>query len=113
MPYWRGLDIVVNNVGYAWDAGVHAMTDEQFQAMLDIHLAVPFRLARASAPGTVGPRPRTTTPAASQRHRKTVIVSSLAGQWGLVGAGNYASAKAGMLGLMRTLAQEWGASEST
>ena len=36
------------------------------------------------------------------------MVSSLAGQWGLVGAGNYASAKAGMLGLMRTLAQEWG-----
>jgi 3-oxoacyl-[acyl-carrier protein] reductase len=36
------------------------------------------------------------------------MVSSLAGQWGLVGAGNYAAAKSGMLGLMRTLAQEWG-----
>jgi 3-oxoacyl-[acyl-carrier protein] reductase len=43
-----------------------------------------------------------------QRQRKTVMVSSLAGQWGLPGAGNYAAAKAGMLGLMRTLAQEWG-----
>ena len=36
------------------------------------------------------------------------MVSSLAGQWGLAGAANYAAAKAGMLGLMRTLAQEWG-----
>src|SRR6185295_16581424 len=44
----------------------------------------------------------------AQRHRKTVLVSSLAGQWGLAGAANYAAAKAGMLGLMRTLAQEWG-----
>ncbi len=42
------------------------------------------------------------------RHRKTDMVSSMAGEWGLVGAGNYASAKAGVLGLMRTLAQEWG-----
>lgn len=101
------IDIVVNNAGYAWDSGIHNMTDEQFQAMLDIHLVVPFRLARATAPifkaaaaadDIVG---RTT-------HRKTVMVSSLAGQWGLVGAGNYAAAKAGMLGLMRTLAQEWG-----
>ena len=44
------LDIVVNNAGYAWDGGIHSMSDEQFQAMLDIHLVVPFRLARATAP---------------------------------------------------------------
>ena len=75
--------------------------------MLDIHLIVPFRLARACAP--------VFRSAAAQEdeeciegYRKFVMVSSLAGQWGLMGAGNYASAKAGMLGLMRTLAQEWG-----
>ena len=43
------------------------------------------------------------------RHRKTVMVSSMAGEWGLDGAANYAAAKAGVLGLMRSLAQEWGA----
>src|SRR6185312_8633136 len=43
-------DIVVNNAGYTWDGVAHKMTDEQFQAMLDIHTVVPFRVARALAP---------------------------------------------------------------
>ena len=44
------LDIVVNNAGYTWDAPLHKMSDEQFQAMLDIHNVVPFRVLRAAAP---------------------------------------------------------------
>ena len=44
------IDIVVNNAGYTWDGVAHKMTDEQFQAMLDIHTVVPFRVARAMAP---------------------------------------------------------------
>ncbi len=83
------------------------MTDDQFQAMLDIHLIVPFRLARACAP-VFRAAAKADDEAGITRHRKTVMVSSMAGEWGLVGAGNYASAKAGVLGLMRTLAQEWG-----
>jgi 3-oxoacyl-[acyl-carrier protein] reductase len=102
-----GLDIVVNNAGYAWDAGIHNMTDEQFQAMIDIHLVVPFRLARASAP-VFRAAAEADDERGVSRHRRTVMVSSMAGAWGLAGAGNYAAAKAGMLGLMRTLAQEWG-----
>jgi 3-oxoacyl-[acyl-carrier protein] reductase len=102
-----GLDIVVNNAGYAWDGGVHSMTDEQFQAMLDIHLIVPFRLARACAPHFRAAA-RADDETGSARHRKTVMVSSQAGVGGLAGAANYAAAKAGMLGLMGTLAQEWG-----
>lgn len=102
-----GLDIAVNNAGYAWDGGIHSMTDDQFQAMLDIHLVVPFRLARACAP-VFRAAAEAESEAGQTRHRKTVMVSSMAGEWGLVGAGNYAAAKAGMLGLMRTLAQEWG-----
>ena len=102
-----GVDIVVNNAGYAWDGGIHAMSDEQFQAMLDIHLIVPFRLARACAP-VFRAAAKADDEAGVTRHRKTVMISSMAGEWGLVGAGNYASAKAGVLGLMRTLAQEWG-----
>lgn len=101
------IDIVVNNAGYAWDGGIHSMTDDQFQAMLDIHLIVPFRLARACAP-VFRSAVQKEDEAGIEGYRKFVMVSSLAGQWGLMGAGNYASAKAGMLGLMRTLAQEWG-----
>jgi 3-oxoacyl-[acyl-carrier protein] reductase len=44
------VDIVINNAGYTWDGVVHKMTDEQFQAMLDIHTIVPFRVVRAIAP---------------------------------------------------------------
>src|SRR3954462_12181814 len=38
------LDIIVNNAGYPWDGPIHKMSDEQFQAMLDIHNVVPFRV---------------------------------------------------------------------
>ena len=100
------LDIVVNNAGYAWDAGTHAMSDEMFQAMLDIHLVVPFRMARATAPHWRDAA-RRDDEAGIERHRRTVMVSSGAAILGLPGAANYASAKAGMLGLMRTLAREW------
>ena len=44
------VDCVVNNAGYTWDGVVHRMSDEQFQAMLDIHTVVPFRVIRALAP---------------------------------------------------------------
>ena len=44
------VDVVVNNAGYTWDGVVHKMNDEQFQAMLDIHTIVPFRMIRALAP---------------------------------------------------------------
>ncbi|HZC90625.1 MAG TPA: SDR family NAD(P)-dependent oxidoreductase [Mycobacterium sp.] len=104
---YGALDIVVNNAGYAWDSRVHAMTDEQFQAMLDIHLVVPFRLARACAP-VFRAAAKADANEGAVRHRKTVMVSSMAAVWGLDGAANYATAKAGMLGLMRSLAQEWG-----
>jgi 3-oxoacyl-[acyl-carrier protein] reductase len=90
--HYHGLDIVVNNAGYAWDSRVHAMSDEQFQAMLDIHLVVPFRLARACAP-VFRAAAKADAGNGVLRQRKTVMVSS----------------KAGMLGLMRSLAQEWGA----
>jgi 3-oxoacyl-[acyl-carrier protein] reductase len=102
-----GLDVVVNNAGYALDGGVHSLSDEDFQAMLEIHVVVPFRLARACAP-VFRDLARMDEADAVLRNRKTVMVSSGAGQWGLAGGANYASGKAGVLGLMRSLAQEWG-----
>src|SRR6266536_1718276 len=44
-----GLDIIVNNAGYTWDNVIQKTTDEQFQAMLDIHMVAPFRVLRAAS----------------------------------------------------------------
>ena len=49
MDKFGGLDIIVNNAGYTWDSTIQKMTDEQFQAMLDVHLVAPFRILRAAA----------------------------------------------------------------
>jgi 3-oxoacyl-[acyl-carrier protein] reductase len=97
-----GLDILVNNAGYSWDAPVARMTDEQMQAMLDIHLVVPFRLCRAAAPHLCH------GDAMATPYRKVVNVASLAHSFGNPGAANYVSAKAGVIGLTRSLANEWG-----
>lgn len=99
-----GIDIVVNNAGYSWDAVVQKMSDEQWQTMLDVHLTAPFRILRAvqpifSAAAAHGQRPHC---------RKVVNISSLVGLGGNPGQVNYASAKAGVIGMTKTLAKEWG-----
>jgi 3-oxoacyl-[acyl-carrier protein] reductase len=101
------LDILVNNAGYTWDGVIHRMTDEQFQAMLDIHTIVPFRVIRALAPHW--------REAAKQEmgegkevFRKIVNVTSISGTMGNAGQVNYSAAKAGVVGLTKTLAKEWG-----
>ncbi len=101
------LDIVVNNAGYTWDGPIHKMSDDQFQAMLDIHNVVPFRVLRAAAP-------HLREPAKKEREegrevfRKVVNVSSISGTMGNAGQANYSSGKAGVVGLTKTLAKEWG-----
>ena len=101
------VDIVVNNAGYTWDGVVHRMTDEQFQAMLDIHTIVPFRMTRAIAPAW---RDAAKAEAAEGKEvfRKIVNVSSISGTMGNAGQVNYSAAKAGVVGFTRTLAKEWG-----
>jgi 3-oxoacyl-[acyl-carrier protein] reductase len=101
------VDILVNNAGYTWDGVIHRMTDEQFQAMLDIHTIVPFRVIRALAPHW--------REAAKQElgegkevFRKIVNVTSISGTMGNAGQVNYSAAKAGVVGLTKTLAKEWG-----
>jgi 3-oxoacyl-[acyl-carrier protein] reductase len=104
---WGRLDIVVNNAGYTFDAPIHKMSDEQFQAMIDIHNVVPFRVLRAAAP-------HLREPAKKEREegrevfRKVVNVSSISGTMGNAGQANYSSGKAGVVGLTKTLAKEWG-----
>ena len=101
------VDICVNNAGYTWDGVVHRMEDKQFQAMLDIHTVVPFRMARALAPHW---REAAKAEAAegSEVFRKLINISSLSGTMGNAGQANYSSAKAGVVGLTKTLAKEWG-----
>ncbi|MDQ4049528.1 MAG: SDR family oxidoreductase [Actinomycetota bacterium] len=101
------LDIVVNNAGYTWDAPLHKMSDEQFQAMLDIHNVVPFRVLRAAAPHMREPAKKERDEG-TEVFRKIVNVSSTSGVMGNAGQANYASGKAGVVGLTKTLAKEWG-----
>ena len=101
------LDIVVNNAGYTWDGPVHKMADDQFQAMLDIHTVVPFRVLRAAAPHLREPAKKEKE-AGEEVFRKVVNVSSISGTFGNAGQANYSAAKAGVVGLTKTLAKEWG-----
>ncbi len=101
------LDIVVNNAGYTWDGPVHKMSDQQFQAMLDIHNVVPFRVLRAAAPHLREPAKKERDEG-REVFRKVVNVSSVSGTMGNAGQANYASGKSGVVGLTKTLAKEWG-----
>ena len=101
------IDIIVNNAGYTWDGVAHKMTDEQFQAMLEIHTVVPFRIIRAAAPHLREPAKKERDEG-REVFRKIVNVSSISGTMGNAGQVNYSAAKAGVIGLTKTLAKEWG-----
>ncbi|HET9242701.1 MAG TPA: SDR family NAD(P)-dependent oxidoreductase [Gaiella sp.] len=101
------LDIVVNNAGYTWDGMAHKLSDEQFRAMLEIHTIAPFRLLRAAAP-YLREAGKADKEAGREVFRKVVNVTSISGTQGNVGQANYAAAKAGLVGLTKSLAREWG-----
>jgi 3-oxoacyl-[acyl-carrier protein] reductase len=101
------VDIVVNNAGYTWDSVAHKMSDEQFQAMLDIHTIVPFRVARALAPHW-REAAKAERGEGKEVFRKIVNVSSTSGMMGNAGQVNYSAAKMAVVGFTKTLAKEWG-----
>ena len=101
------LDIIVNNAGYTRDAVAHKMTDDQFQAMLDIHTVVPFRILRAAAPHLREPAKKEKEEG-QEVFRKVVNISSISGTMGNAGQVNYSAGKAAVVGLTKTLAKEWG-----
>jgi len=101
------IDIIVNNAGYTWDTVIQKTTDEQFQAMLDIHLSAPFRLLRAAS-GWLRETAKRETAEGRRVMRKVVNITSIAGTDGNPGQVGYSSAKAGVIGFTKTMAKEWG-----
>src|SRR5205823_9592496 len=102
------LDILVNNAGFTWDGTLHKMSDTQWQTMIDVHLTAPFRIIRAAAPLLREAAKQEAAAHGAASTRKIVNISSTSGTRGNFGQSNYAAAKAGIIGLTKTLAREWG-----
>ena len=102
-----GLDILVNNAGYTWDSVIQKTTDEQFEAMLAIHLTAPFRFLRAASE-FIRTAAKAETANGMRTMRKVVNITSIAGTDGNAGQAGYSSGKAGVIGLTKTMAKEWG-----
>jgi 3-oxoacyl-[acyl-carrier protein] reductase len=103
------INVLVNNAGFTWDGMLHKMTDEQWQAVLDIHATAPFRMIRAAAPYMREAAKAEKEAGGPVEPRCIVNVSSTSGLHGNVGQINYATGKMGIIGLTKTVAKEWGA----
>ncbi len=89
------LDILVNNAGFTRDMLALRMADEDWNAVLEVDLNAPFRLARAALRGMM-----------KRRSGRIVSIASIVGVTGNAGQVNYAAAKAGLIGMSKALAQE-------
>src|SRR3954469_8797521 len=90
-----GLDILVNNAGITRDNLFLRMKDEEWEAVLAVNLTAAFRLSRAAVKGMM-----------RRRHGRIVNIGSVVGSTGNPGQGNYAAAKAGLVGMNKALAAE-------
>jgi 3-oxoacyl-[acyl-carrier protein] reductase len=107
LDHFGDLHILVNNAGYTWDANIHNMSDEQYDAMIDVHLKAPWRILR-EAGRFIRSRAKEEASRGEEVFRKVVNVSSMSGSRGSAGQSNYCSAKAGVIGLTKSLSREWG-----
>ena len=89
------LDILVNNAGFTRDMLALRMGDADWNAVLEVDLTAPFRLARAALRGMM-----------KKRFGRVVSIASIVGVTGNAGQANYAAAKAGLIGMSKSLAQE-------
>lgn len=101
------LDIIVNNAGYTWDGVVQNVTDEMWDAMIEVHLKAPFRIIRAATP-YMREAAKQEIAAGQRVQRKIINVSSTSGVAGNPGQINYSAGKMGIVGVTKTLAKEWG-----
>ncbi|MEO1459507.1 MAG: 3-oxoacyl-ACP reductase FabG, partial [Pseudomonadota bacterium] len=90
-----GLHILVNNAGVTRDNLFMRMSDEEWEAVLTVNLTAGFRLCRAALRGLM-----------KQRWGRIIGITSVVGVTGNPGQGNYAAAKAGMIGMSKSLAAE-------
>jgi len=101
------LDIIINNAGYTWDNVIQKMDDEQWYAMLDVHMTAPYRILKAAQP-YIKSYHALDCEAGREVFRKVVNISSVAGLGGNAGQLAYSAAKAGVVGMTKTLSKEWG-----
>ena len=90
-----GVDILVNNAGITRDNLFMRMSDEEWQSVLDVNLTATFKLCKGVLRGMM-----------KSRWGRIVNISSVVGATGNPGQGNYAAAKAGMVGMTKSLAYE-------
>lgn len=101
------IHILVNNAGYIWNGPLHKISDEQWDAIQNVHLKAPFRILRELR-SFLDARVPEERKSGAVIQRKIVNVSSVSATGGAAGQANYAAAKAGLHGLTRSLAKEWG-----
>lgn len=102
------LNILVNNAGFTWDGMAHKQTDEQWDAIVDVHGRAVFRLIRAATPHMREAAKNEMSENGAAEPRSIINVSSTSGLHGNAGQANYAFAKMGIVGLTKTIAKEWG-----
>lgn len=107
LDVFGAIDIIVNNAGYVWNSAMHNHSDEQWQAMLDMHATVPFRILRAYYPW-LKDKVAEERAAGAVTCRKIVNISSVSGTEGAPTQIAYSAGKAAVVGMTRTLAKEWG-----
>ncbi len=89
------VDILVNNAGITRDNIFMRLTDEAWEQVLNVNLTSAFRLSRAAVRAMM-----------RRRTGRIISITSIVGVSGIAGQGNYAAAKAGMIGMSKALAQE-------
>ncbi|GAA5839086.1 hypothetical protein JCM9279_002591 [Rhodotorula babjevae] len=100
---YGGINILVNMAGFTADRMLHTTPDDMFELMLKVHNTAPFRLIKEIAPYM-----RSKDPKSRDTNKSIINISSTSGIHGNVGQANYATAKAGIVGLTKTVAKEWG-----